>query len=121
MKRYYILAIKSTERENKKTGFIDYKFNGHVVSVMGEAIGDNLFYRKKKWCGVDYLELNDARTGTYICRIKTLEDLETYVASEEFKNQLDKVRKSDFYKFMLERYKKAVEEYDERVKGGKKK
>ena len=92
----------------------------YVVPKRGEPIGDNLFYTKRKWCGVDYLELSDTPTGVYICRKQTLEDLEKYVASEEFKNRLEKVRKSDFYNLMLRTYNKALEEYKERVKGGKK-
>ena len=91
----------------------------YVVPKRGEPIGDNLFYIKRKWCGVDYLELSDTPTGVYICRKESLEDLEKYVASEEFKNRLEKVRKSDFYNLMLRIYNKAVEEYKERVKGEK--
>ena len=90
-----------------------------VVPSRGEHIGDNCFYRKRKWYGADYLELYDTSTGVYICRKESLEDLEKYVASEEFKHQLERTRKSDFYKFMLNRYNKAVEEYNERVKRGK--
>lgn len=93
----------------------------YVVPTRGEPIGDNCFYRKKKWCGVEYLELNDTATGVYICRKQTLEELEKYIVSEEFKNQLERVRKSDFYKFTLRTYNKALEEYKEIVKGGKKK
>lgn len=92
----------------------------YVVPTMGEPIGDNCFYRKRKWCGVDYLELSDTPTGVYICRKQSLEELEKYVASEEFKNQLDHVRKSDFYKLMLRTFNKSMKEYKERVKGGKK-
>lgn len=92
----------------------------YVVPSRGEPIGDNCFYRKKKWCGVEYLELNDTPTGVYICRKQTLEELEEYVASEEFKRQLEKVRKSDFYKLMLSTFKKAMNEYAERVRGGEK-
>ncbi len=92
----------------------------YVVPTKGEPIGDNMFYRKKKWCGVDYLELNDTPTGVYILRERTLADLEKKIASEEFKNQLERVRKSDFYKLMLRTFKKAMNEYEERVKGGKK-
>lgn len=102
-------------------GDIYFLSEWYVVPSRGEPIGDNCFYRKRKWCGADYLELSDTPTGVYICRKKTLEELEKYVASEEFKNQLEKVRKSDFYKFMLECYNKAVREYHERVKEGKKK
>lgn len=119
MQRYFILDIKSTGVENKKTGFIDFKFEWYVVPKRGEPIGDNCFYTKRKWCGVDYLELSDTPTGVYICRKESLEELEKYVASEEFKNQLGKVRKSDFYKLMLSTFNKAMKEYNERVKGGK--
>ena len=120
MKRYYILMNKRV----KKTGVggDSYYITGwYVVPSRGEPIGDNCFYRKRKWCGADYFELYDTPTGVYICRKKeTLVELEKYVASEEFKNRLEKVRKSDFYKFMLNHYNKAVEEYKERVEGGKK-
>ena len=119
MKRYYVLINTHT----KQTGVVGDPYfvsEWYVVPSRGEPIGDNCFYRKRKWCGADYYELSDTSTGAYICRKETLEELEKYVASEEFKNQLDRVRKSDFYKFILERYKKAVKEYDERVKGGKK-
>ena len=75
-----------------------------------------MFYRKIKLCGLDFLELYDTPTGVYICRKNTREELEEYVASEEFKSRLERVRKSDFYKFLLERYKKALNEYKERVK-----
>ena len=119
MKRYYILnnIAHKTKGVGEDTYFVR---EWYVVPCRGEPIGDNLFYRKKKWCGVDYLELNDTPTGVYICRKQTLDELEKYVHSEEFKRQLERVRKSDFYKFMLERYYKAVREYNERVKGGKK-
>ena len=93
----------------------------YVVPKRGEPIGDNCFYIKRKWCGDYCLELSDTPTGVYICRKRTLDELEKYVASEEFKNQLEKVRKSDFYKLMLQTFKKALEEYNERVKGRGKK
>ena len=118
MKRYYILMNKRV----KQTGVGgDHYFvtEWDVVPSRGEPVGDNCFYRKRKWCGVDYFELYDTSTGVYICRKETLEELEKYVASEKFKNQLGRTRKYDFYKFMLNRYNKAVEEYEERVKGGK--
>lgn len=121
MQRYFILDIKSTGVENKKTGFIDFKLEWYVVPTMGEAIGDNCFYRPCNWCGEVWYELYDATKGTLIFRKKTLEELEKYVASEEFKNRLEKVRKSDFYKLMLRTFDKAMNEYKERVKGGKKK
>ena len=91
----------------------------YVVPCRAEPIGDNCFYRKRKWCGAEYLELSDTPTGVYICRKESLEELEKYVASEEFKNQLEQVRKSDFYKLMLRTFNKAINEYKERVKGGK--
>ena len=119
MKRYYCMMNKAHKKEGVG-GDPYFVREWYVVPTRGEPIGDNCFYRKRKWCGVEYLELSDTATGVYICRKETLEELEKYVASEEFKNQLEKVRKSDFYKFMLERYKKALEEYKERVKGGKK-
>ena len=119
MKRYYLLINKRCK--NVGVGGDPYFVTEwYVVPKRGEPIGDNCFYIKRKWCGVEYLELNDTATGVYICRRRTLENLEEYVASEEFKNQLEKVRKSDFYKFMLRTYNKALEEYNERVKGGKK-
>ena len=123
MKRYYILMNKRCK--NKGVGG-DIYFASEwyvvpkVVPKRGEPIGDNCFYTKRKWCGVEYFELSDTPTGVYICRKETLEELEKYVASEEFKNQLDQVRKSDFYKLMLRTFKKALEEYEEIVKGGKK-
>ena len=73
----------------------------YVVPKRGEPIGDNLFYTKRKWCGVDYLELSDTPSGVYICREP-------------------KVRKSDFYRLMLRTFNKALDEYKERVKGEKK-
>ena len=118
MKRYYILMNKRC----KQTGVgrdIYFVTEWYVVPSRGEHIGDNCFYRKRKWCGADYFELYDTPTGVYICRKETLEELEKYVASEEFKYQLERTRNSDFYKFMLNHYNKAVEEYKERVKGGK--
>ena len=120
MKRYYILMNKA-RRVNDVGEDTYFVREWYVVPKRGEAIGDNCFYIKRKWCGLEYLELNDTPTGVFICGRRTLENLEEYVASEEFKNHLERVRKSDFYKFMLERYKKAVNEYKERVKGGKKK
>ena len=119
MKRYYILFNKHT----KQTGVVGDPYfvsEWYVAPTRGEPIGDNLFYRKRKWCGVDYLELSDTPTGVYILRERTLDDLEKKIASEEFKNQLEKVRKSDFYKLMLGTFKKAMNEYKERVNGGKK-
>lgn len=119
MKRYYCLMNKRLKKTGVR-GDIYFVSEWYVVPARGEPIGDNCFYRKKKWCGVDYFELNDTPTGVYICRKETMDDLEKYVASEEFKNQLEKVRKLDFYKLMLTLFKKAMREYNERVKGGKK-
>ena len=108
---------------NKRTkqkgvgGDIYFVTEWYVVPSRGEHIGDNCFYRKRKWCGADYFELYDTSTGVYICRKESLEDLEKYIASEEFKHQLERTKNSDFYKFMLNRYNKAVKEYVERVKG----
>ena len=119
MKRYYMLMNKRTKQKGVGRDLY-FVTEWYVVPTRGEPIGDNCFYRKKKWCGVEYLELNDTPTGVYICRKPTLEDLEKYVASEEFKNHLARARKSDFYKMMLSTFKKAMNEYEERVKGGKK-
>ena len=118
MKRYYILMNKRCKAKGVG-GDPYFVTEWYVVPSRGEPIGDNCFYRKRKWCGSDYFELSDTPTGVYICRKESLEDLEKYVASEEFKHQLGRTRKSDFYKFMLNTYNKAVEEYEERVKGGK--
>ena len=118
MKRYYILMNKRCKTEGVD-GDIYFVTEWNVVPSRGEPIGDSCFYRKRKWCGEDYFELYDTPTGVYICRKESLEDLEKYVASEEFKHQLGRTRNSDFYKFMLNRYNKAVEEYNEKVKGGK--
>ena len=120
MKRYYILMNKRTKQKGVG-GDIYFVTEWYVVPSRGEHIGDNCFYRKRKWCGADYFELYDTSTGVYICRKETLEELEKYVASEEFKNQLGRPRKSDFYKFMLRTFDKAMKEYAEREKGGKKK
>ena len=118
MKRYYLLMNKRLKQKGDG-GDIYFVSEWYVVPSRGEPIGDNCFYRKRKWCGADYLELSDTPTGVYICRKQTLDELEKYVASEEFKNQLEKVRKSDFYKLMLRTFKKAMNEYEERVQGGK--
>ena len=91
----------------------------YVVPSRGEPVGDNCFYRKRKWYGVSYFELYDTPTGVYICRKETFEDLEKYVESDEFYNQLERVRNSDFYKLMLRTFNKSMKEYEERVKGGK--
>ena len=119
MKRYYILMNKRV----KNTGVgkdIYFVSEWYVVPSRGEPIGDNCFYRKRKWCGADYFELYDTPTGVYICRKETLEELEKYISSEEFKHQLERTRKSDFYKLVLRKFDKAMKEYAERVKGGKK-
>ena len=118
MKRYYILINKNT-KQNGFGGDLYFVSEWYVVPTRGEPIGDNCFYRKRKWCGVEYLELSDTPTGVYICRKETLEELEKYVASEQFKSQLERVRKSDFYKMMLRTFNKAMNEYAERLKGGK--
>ena len=118
MKRYYILMNKRCKQKGVG-GDIYFVTEWYVVPSRGYPIGDNCFYRKRKWYGANYLELYDTPTGVYICRKESLEELEKYVASIEFYNQLGRTRKSDFYKFMLNRYNKAVEEYNERVKGGK--
>ena len=120
MKRYYILMNKAHKTEGVG-GDPYFVSEWYVVPKRGDPIGDNCFYIKRKWCGVDYLELSDTPTGVYICRKQTLDELEKYVASEEFKNQLERVRKSDFYKLRLRTFDKAVNEDKERVKGGKKK
>ena len=118
MKRYYILMNKRT-KQTGVGGDIYFVTEWYVVPSRGEYIGYNCFYRKRKWCGTDYFELYDTPTGVYICRKKSLEELDKYVASEEFKNQLERTRKSDFYKLMLRTFDKAMDEYKERVKGGK--
>ena len=118
MKRYYILMNKRCKTEG--AGGDPYLVTEwYVVPSRGEPIGDNCFYRKRKWCGEDYFELYDTPTGVYICRKESLEDLEKYVASDEFKNQLGRTRKSDFYRLMLRTFDKSMKEYVERVKGGK--
>lgn len=119
MKRYYCLMNKRIKQKGVG-GDIYFISEWYVVPTRGEPIGDNCFYQARKWCGEMWYFLYDAPTGVYICREPTLKDLQYHLENEEFKNQLEKVRKSDFYKFMLERYKKALEEYKERVKGGKK-
>ena len=119
MKRYYILMnIRTRQKGVGEDTYYVTEWN--VVPSRGEPIGDNCFYRKRKWCGAAYFELYDTPTGVYICRKESLEELEKYVESDEFYNQLGRTRKSDLYKFMLNRHNKALEEYKERVKGGKK-
>ena len=118
MKRYYILMNKHV-KQTGVGGDIYFVSEWYVVPSRGEPIGYDCFYRKRKWCGSDYFELYDTPTGVYICRKETLDELEKYVASEEFKNQLGRTRKSDFYKMMLRTFDKAMKEYVERVKGGK--
>lgn len=119
MKRYYILMNKNIRNEGVG-GNPYFVTEWYVVPKRGEPIGDNCFYTKRKWCGAEYLELSDTTTGVYICREPTFKDLQYRIESEEFKNRLEKVRKSDFYKLMLRTFNKALEEYKERVKGGKK-
>ena len=92
----------------------------YVVASRGEPIGDNCFYQARKWYGEVWYFLYDAPTGVYICREPTLLDLKYRIESEEFKGRLEKVRKSDFYNLMLSTFKKAMNEYNERVKSGKK-
>ena len=118
MKRYYILMNKRVKQKGVGED-IYFVTEWNVVPSRGEQIGDNCFYRKRKWCGADYLELYDAPTGVYICRKETLNALKKYVESDEFYNQLERTRKSDFYKLMLRTFDKAMNEYAERVKGGK--
>ena len=120
MKRYYILVNKyiySTYKPLRSLWFKEWI----IVPTKAKPIGDNCFYRTHKWCGDVWYFLYDAPTGTYICREPTLKDLKYHVESEEFKNQLERVRKSDLYKLMLRTFNKALNEYNERVKGGKKK
>lgn len=119
MKRYYILTNRNIRNEGLG-GYPYFVTEWYVVPTRGEPIGDNYFYQTRKWCGKMYNFLYDAPTGVYICREPTLKDLQYRIESEEFKNRLEKVRKSDFYKLMLRTYNKALEEYKERVKGGKK-
>ena len=119
MKRYYILMNKRCKAKGVG-GDIYFVSEWYVVPNRGEPIGYNCFYRKRKWCGADYFELYDAPTGVYICREPTLKDLKYHVEREEFENQLERTRKSDFYKLMLRTFDKAMKEYEERVKGGKK-
>ena len=118
MKRYYILMNKRV-KQTGVGGDIYFVSEWYVVPSRGEPIGYNCFYRKRKWYGSTYLELYDTPTGVYICRKETCEELYKYLASEEFKHQLERTRKSDFYKLMLRTFDKAVKEYEERVKGGK--
>ena len=101
-------------------GDIYFVSEWYVVPSHGKPIGDNCFYQSRKWCGEIRYFLYDAPTGVYICREPSLNDLKYHVEREEFKNQLGRTRKSDFYKFMLNRYNKAIEEYEERVKEEKK-
>ena len=118
MKRYYILMNKRV-KQTGVGGDIYFVSEWYVVPSRGEPIGDNCFYRKREWCGAYYFELSDTPTGVYICRKETLEELEKYVESDEFTNQLGRTRKSYFYKLMLRTFDKAMKEYEERVKGGK--
>ena len=118
MKRYYILMNKRTKQKGVGEDTY-YATEWYVVPSRGEPIGDNCFYQSRKWCGEIWYFLYEAPTGTYICREPTLVDLKYRVESEEFKNHLERVRNSDFYKFLLNRYNKAMKEYVEIVKGGK--
>ena len=118
MKRYYILTNQNATKKGVR-GDPYFVTEWFVVPTRGEPIGDNCFYQMRKWCGKMYYFLYDTPTGVYICREPTLNDLKYRIESEEFKHHLERVKNSDFYKFMLNRYNKAVEEYKERVKGGK--
>ena len=115
MKRYYLLS-NITRKAEGVGGDPYFVTEWYVVPTKGEPIGDNCFYRSRKWCGEVWYFLYDAPTGVYICRKNTREELEEYVASEEFNNQLERTRKSDFYKLMLDTFKKAMREYQERMK-----
>lgn len=121
MKRYYILMNKTRTMERGVGGEPYFVTEWFVVPTRGEPIGDNCFYQTRKWCGKMFYFLYDTTTGVYICREPTLKDLQYRIESEEFKIRLEKVRKSDFYNLMLRTFNKALEEYKERVKGGKKK
>ena len=118
MKRYYILMNKRV-KQTGVGGDIYFVSEWYVVPSRGEPIGDNCFYQSRKWCGEIWYFLYDAPTGVYICRKETLKELEKYVESDEFYNQIERTRKSDFYKLMLRTFDKAMKEYTERVKGGK--
>lgn len=117
MQRYFILDIKSTGVENKKTGFIDFKFERYVVPTMGEAIGDNCFYRPCNWCGEVWYELYDATTGTLIFRKKTLEELKKHVYDDDFKTMLYTLRKSSEHQRLEVIFTNAIEEYEARKEG----
>ena len=118
MKRYYILVNKnnSIDKQFRSLWFNDTYL---IAPTKGEPIGDNLFYRARKWCGKMWYWLYDAPTGTYICRAPTLNDLKYQVESDAFKNELNRVRRSKFYCSMLKHFVEVTEEYNERVKGGK--
>ena len=118
MKRYYILMNKRTKQKGVGEDTY-YVTEWYVVPSRGEPIGDNCFYQSRKWCGEIWYFLYEASTGVYICREPTLDYLKYRVESEDFNNQLERVRKSDFYKLMLRTFVKAMKEYTERVKGGK--
>ena len=118
MKRYYMLMNKRVKQTGVGGDIYDV-IEWNVVRSRGEPIGDNCFYQSRKWCGDIWYFLYDAPTGVYICREPTLKDLQYHVVSEEFKNQLERTRKSDSYKLLLRTFDKAMKEYEERVKGGK--
>ena len=118
MKRYYILMNKPVKQKGVG-GDIYFVSEWYVVPSRGEQIGDNCFYQLREWRGEIWYFLCDAPTGVYICREPTFKDLKYSVESEDFKNQLERTRKSDFYRLMLRTFDKAMKEYDERVKGGK--
>lgn len=114
MQRYFILDIKSTGCKNKKTGFIDYKIEWYVVPTMGEAIGDNCFYRPCDWCGEVWYELYDVTTGMLIFRKKTPEELKKSAYDEDFKTMLYKLRKSSEHQRIEVVFTSAMEEYEAR-------
>ena len=118
MKRYYILVNKNNSIDKH---FYSLWFNNTfvIVPTKGEPIGDNCFYRTRKWCGKVWYWLYDAPTGTYICRVPSLEDLKYRVENEQFKNELKHVRSRKFYCSILKHFVEAMEEYNERVKNVK--
>lgn len=118
MKRYYILVNKNNSIDKH---FHSLWFNDTfvIVPTWGEPIGNNLFYRTRKWCGKVWYWLYDVPTGTYISRVPSLDDLKYYVENEQFKHELKHVRSTKFYCSMLKHFVEAMEEYKERVKKGR--
>ena len=108
MKRYYILVNKNGAIDKH---FYSLWFNDTflIVPTKGEPIGDNLFYRARKWYGKVWYWLYDAPTGTYICRMPTLNDLKYHVESDAFKRELDRVRHTKFYSAALKHFEEAME------------